>query len=376
MSNTKTIMGQASNQYVAPTDITDVFSTYLYDGVSSALTINNGIDLTKGGLVWTKRRNISRGHVLFDSERGASSRLVTSSNVEAQNQSYSITYNSNGYSWSGADNDTTIAGSTYASWTFRKAPKFFDVVTWTGTGGTGSRTIAHNLGTTVGMLLVKRTSDAEDWTGYHRGVNGGVTPQNYKILINSTAAAASSAHWASTAPTTTAFTVSQYHNVSGATYVAYLFAHNNSDGTFGPDGDQDIIKCGSFTGSSATVTLGFEPQFLLFKNTVTASDWIICDNMRGLSVGDPAKELYPNNSNAESNGGNFGHVTLSPTGFSVGSGYTGNYIYMAIRRGPLAPPTAGTEVFAVDTGTGASDKPRYISKIPSNKHQCRGKRQY
>jgi hypothetical protein len=364
MSNTKTIMGQASNQYVAPTDITDVFSTYLYDGVSSALTINNGIDLTKGGLVWTKRRNISRGHVLFDSERGASSRLVTSSNVEAQNQSYSITYNSNGYSWSGADNDTTIAGSTYASWTFRKAPKFFDVVTWTGTGGTGSRTIAHNLGTTVGMLLVKRTSDAEDWTGYHRGVNGGVTPQNYKILINSTAAAASSAHWASTAPTTTAFTVSQYHNVSGATYVAYLFAHNNSDGTFGPDGDQDIIKCGSFTGSSATVTLGFEPQFLLFKNTVTASDWIICDNMRGLSVGDPAKELYPNNSNAESNGGNFGHVTLSPTGFSVGSGYTGNYIYMAIRRGPLAPPTAGTEVFAVDTGTGASDKPRYISNFP------------
>ena len=38
MSNTKTVMGQASNQYVAPTDITDVFSTYLYDGTGATHT--------------------------------------------------------------------------------------------------------------------------------------------------------------------------------------------------------------------------------------------------------------------------------------------------------------------------------------------------
>ena len=59
MSNTKTVMGQASNQYVAPTDITDVFSTYLYTGNESTQTITNGIDLDgEGGLVWIKRRNL------------------------------------------------------------------------------------------------------------------------------------------------------------------------------------------------------------------------------------------------------------------------------------------------------------------------------
>ena len=96
--------------------VEDVFSTYLYDGVSSAITITNGIDLAdSGGLVWTKRRATdARSHILFDSERGASSRLMTDQTAAAANQSYSITMNSDGYSWSGADNDVTIAGSTYA----------------------------------------------------------------------------------------------------------------------------------------------------------------------------------------------------------------------------------------------------------------------
>ena len=37
--------------------VDDVFSTFLYDGSSSAQTITNGIDLsTEGGLVWLKSR--------------------------------------------------------------------------------------------------------------------------------------------------------------------------------------------------------------------------------------------------------------------------------------------------------------------------------
>ena len=36
------------------------------------------------------------------------------------------------------------------SWTFRKQPKFFDVVTYEGTGS--ARTVAHSLNTTVGMI--------------------------------------------------------------------------------------------------------------------------------------------------------------------------------------------------------------------------------
>jgi hypothetical protein len=52
----------------------------------------------------------------------------------------------------------------------------------------------------------------------------------------------------------------------GATYVAYLFA--SDAGGFGDDGDESIIKCGSYVGNSEAsnqVNLGFEPQWVLVK---------------------------------------------------------------------------------------------------------------
>ena len=351
-------------------DITDLFSTYLYKGngdpnTSNTQTITNGIDLDgEGGLVWIKKRTQATapgaaGHYLFDTERGSGDPWkyirTDSTAAQASDNDTVTSFNSNGFSigskwWINGNNEDIV------SWTFRKAPKFFDVVTWTG-DGTGTRAISHTLDTTVGMLLVKRTNDTEDWTGYHRGVNGGVTPQNYKILINSTAAAASSAHWASTAPTTTTFTVSQYHNVSGATYVAYVFAHNNSDGEFGPDGDQDIISCGSLvSGTVQDINLGWEPQFILHKNSSGTGGWSLFDAMRGMTTDGTGTYLQANNSNAEGTAGS----QPSPLANGFRWNYTGNsgstFIYMAIRRGPLAQPEAGTEVFAsYIAGQGASD---------------------
>ena len=40
---------------------------------------------------------------------------------------------------------TNTSGTDYASWTFRKAPKFFDVVTYDWEWAAG-RTVSHNLG--------------------------------------------------------------------------------------------------------------------------------------------------------------------------------------------------------------------------------------
>ena len=98
---TKALTAAAGNAGGESLYVEDVFSTYLYDWVSSAITITNGIDLADaGGLVWTKRRATdARSHILFDSERGASSRLMTDQTAAAANQSYSITMNSDGYSW-------------------------------------------------------------------------------------------------------------------------------------------------------------------------------------------------------------------------------------------------------------------------------------
>jgi hypothetical protein len=54
------------------------------------------------------------------------------------------------------------SGQDYASWTFRKAEKFFDVVTYTGMALTG-RSITHNLGVTPALWLLSVLTADGNW---------------------------------------------------------------------------------------------------------------------------------------------------------------------------------------------------------------------
>ena len=358
MSNTKTVMGQASNQYVVPPglDITDVFSTYLYTGTGSALTIINGIDLAgEGGMVWWKPRSGTYGsdsHRLANTERGADYSLSsnnTNAEFDVPNFIFS-SFNSDGFTL-GTDNAVTNTSTDSVTWTFRKAPKFFDVVTYTGTGS--AQTIAHNLGTNVGWLLIKRTDSTGSWFNYHNGLSKAGNPQ--ALILNETGAAftANASLWNLTYPTSTHFTVGDNSsvNASGGTYVAYVFAHNDGDGEFGPNADQDIIKCGSLTTASSgfsEVNLGWEPQWILVKYADGTQNWYMYDNMRGINDSGKA-ELSPNLSSAESTSTAV-PLYLTPTGFNFNADYFGasrDFIYMAIRRGPLAQPESATEVFDI-----------------------------
>ncbi len=261
-------------------DVDDVFSTYVYAGSSATKTINNGIDLTgEGGLTWFKCRNVAMLHNLFDTERGNTQRLAssTTSAQSAQAAGRYPTYTSTGFTL-GADTggDINYSGRDYVSWTFRKAPKFFDIVTYTGNGAQG-RAISHNLGSAPGFLVVKKTNASGNWPVYHRGMTSAL----YGMQLNSTNDQFDAdSYWDSTDPTASVFTVGNNAdvNASGSEYVAYLFAHNNGDGEYGPDGDQDIIKCGSYTGSGSSgldVNFGFEPQFVLIKNISGSNFWTI-----------------------------------------------------------------------------------------------------
>ena len=125
--------------------VDDVFSTFLYTGNSTNdRQITNGIDLSgEGGLVWIKMRESNVKHRLHDTERGINSALC-SNNSDAAESGELTSFNNDGFSLSNAANVNTSA--TYASWTFRKQEKFFDIVTYTGTGS--SHNISHNLNTT------------------------------------------------------------------------------------------------------------------------------------------------------------------------------------------------------------------------------------
>jgi len=340
-----------------PKYIEDYFSTFLYTGNNSTNAINNGIDLsTKGGLIWTKGRSAGLAgvnHWLSDTARGIGYSLASDSTA-AQAGPYSfITLGTGGYSLNTTAVGLNTSGETYTSWSWAKAPKFFDVVTYTGTGS--AQDIAHSLGSVPACMIIKDTTNAGSaWAIYHTSLG------NTQFLqFTTSAAGTSSGYWNNTSPTSTQFTVGTNGNVnqSGATYVAYLFAHNA--GGFGLTGTDNVISCGSFTtdgSGNSTVNLGYEPQWLLVKANASGNDWYMYDNMRGLSYSNYVY-LSPNLSAAE---GNIAADYLVPTatGFNTKSfASSTTYIYIAIRRGPMKVPTDATKVFSPNQTSGTTGTP-------------------
>ena len=341
--------------------IEECFSTYLYTGTGASQTITNNIDTTTyGGLVWIKGRSGATGHRLTDTVRGATKSLASNDAAAEVTESTGLTaFGTTGFTI-GADADYNTNAATYVSWAFRKQAKFFDVVTYTGNGS--NRTIAHNLGSAPGFLIVKRTDTADEWYCYHRAF----TADNVIYLNLNNGTGLRTDIWNSTAPTSTVFSLGTNVgvNASGGSYVAYLFAHDA--GGFGAAGSDNVITCGSYTGNGSatgpTVTLGYEPQWVMIKKSSAAgTNWEIIDSMRGFTVGSAGdSSLRANLTSAEITATEY--ISPTATGFNVTtsagavntSGDT--YIYIAIRRGPMKTPTSGTQAYTnlIRTGNGTS----------------------
>jgi hypothetical protein len=323
-------------------------------------------------MVWIKSRNNATSNALFDTARGVN-KYLSSNSTGPQDQYGSFTnmltaFNADGFSL-GTDASTAWVnntGYTYSSWTFRKQPKFFDVVTYTGNGA--ARTISHSLGSVPACIIVKQTNAAgEDWAVYHRSLPlvAGSLNDNFLTLNTTSAYSTSTDIWNRTVPTSTVFSVGNHPstNSNGASYVAYLFAHNA--GGFGLNSTDNVITCDSFTADvngDATVTLGYEPQWVLVKRTDAAPvrSWVIIDTMRAWTNSSVSQTLtlQPNTNDAEAFGtigaDNLGYPTA--TGFKFQGVAEGAYIYIAIRKGPMKTPTDATKVFTpiTYTGTGAT----------------------
>ena len=340
--------------------IEDVFSTYLYTGDATVgPTISNGIDLsTFGGLVWLKTRSAATGHVLFDSARGMSGsvdKFLQTQNTDAETGSTNyITPSTSGFSLLPAIGGMSANAVNYASWTFRKQPKFFDVVTYTGTGAQWN--LAHSLGSTPGFIVCKATSTTSDWVCWSRGDGTGCgdTSGSGNFALNKTTTPDYPTGYGFPCNSSTfnphLVTGGGLANQNGVTYVAYLFAHNA--GGFGLTGTDNVISCGSFTTDAsgfADINLGYEAQWALVKKSSSTGAWAITDNMRGwvtgaaLNTSDDAV-LFPTVSNAETTQGR-GYPTA--TGFSYADSASSTYIYIAIRRGPMKVPTDATKVYGI-----------------------------
>ena len=361
--------------------VEDVFSCDVYTGTGSTKAINNGIDLDgEGGMVWIKARSASYDHNIYDTERGATYRLMTNNNSASTAEVTGLTaFNSNGWT-TGSSAYTGENNTTYAAYSFRKAEGFFDVVKWDGSGEL--RTISHNLGCIPGMIIVKKTTDtgSANWRVYHKHMDSSV-PEEYFINFDEDGNRvhnASNSLWNDTQPTSSVFTVNTEDGVNGdgSSYVAYLFADGADAAAqiFGEKGDESIIKCGTYEGNdgSQKIDVGWEPQWVLVKNVDSNAHWRLYDNMRGFTCEDGGSNppLRPNTTDTDASNQSWFDIHINTEGFEFDSesddGHNKNgdtYIYMAIRRGPMKTAEDATKVFSADHLTNGS-KPGYKPGFP------------
>lgn len=317
------LMRHAAIQTTPPIRVQDFFSQIAYAGTGGSLQIHNNLNLTSNhGLVWIKGRNFGgslREHYLFDTLRGSSSYLVSNStNYATTYVGTTCTFTSSGV-YLGVQGTINGTAELYSSWSFRKAPKFFDVVSYTGNGVNG-RQILHNLEIVPGMIIVKQISAIQDWYVWNR-----TTGNDYWFYFNRDSMRHQSGIWVSN-PSSTYFSVGDVfaNNGLGETYIAYLFAHD-------PTG---IIQCSSFTtdaSGNGSISHGWSSgvQYMMLKCATTTGDWEIYDTARTSAFSGNDARLRANLNNVEDSVARVSAsgTTLSLTGLSASQ----TYIYMIIK---------------------------------------------
>lgn len=345
----------------AQTYVDDVFSAHLYTGNGSTQTITTGIDTLNGGTIWFKgRQSLAGGNnnqIIMPDPNPSNDLFLDTASTAGTSGTTSLSRTTTGFTLNAAGS-VNFNTQTFVARSFKKASKFFDVVTYTG-NGSSTQSIAHALGVAPGLVITKSTGVAGSWgVAYLRGNvgSGGIIG----FGLESTAAMRDTGNAIGTRFTSTTF--DPYYipdaganvggqNINAQTYVAYLFAHDAAA--------EGLIQCGTFTtdgsGNATVTSLGWEPQFLLVKASSTTGDWIMLDTIRGWNMTAADARLLANSSGAESTATDYGNPTATGFSFSGGSA-SATYIYMAIRR-PNKPPTSGSQVFLPTTNTaiGSSD---------------------
>ena len=190
--------------------------------------------------------------------------------------------------------DSTGWDSSYQSWMWKRH-KGMDVVCYEGNGTSGNA-IPHSMNAAPEMMIIKARNASYGWLVYHSGLNGG-SGNTYEYGINLTDSAewqesSTDEAWGGVDPTSTHFTVGELstNNNNGTDYIAFLFSSVTG-----------ISKVGVYAGSDSaqSITTGFQPRFVMIKNTANTDPWYVLDTTRGWASGDD-KRIYLNENTAQS----------------------------------------------------------------------------
>lgn len=203
----------------------------------------------------------------------------------------------------------------------------FDCLTYKGNGNEHHR-IYHGLGKAPEMMWIKNIdSSSYDWHVYHKDMNGGSSPQDYSMHLNTVDGPENNAAFNDSSPDSTKFSVGLLNdtNFNGHGFFACLFA--SVDG---------ICKVGSYTGNGSntgpSVTLGFVPRFLMIKKDGSGVGWNVLSSATTFSSSD-SKFMQFNSSARLDDSFDYAHTTadgfqLQTNNNEVNSN-NANYLYYA-----------------------------------------------
>lgn len=376
-----------TEEYCTPTIVpSEHFNTVTWtaDGTSGDIDIN-GVGF-QPDFVWAKARTQPYSHVLFDSVRGVgSSRMLfsDSANSESTNTANSIgngfvsSFNADGFTGAtgtSANSYFNLTGNNYVAWNFKaggaavtntdgtitsqvsaNTEAGFSVVTTT-TNASGYLDFGHGLGVEPNVVIFKDRENLDAWYVYHSANTA--NPRDVSLILNTTAANYTLGGANKFIPSATVFHSGNagWSYAANHNFIAYCFAEVEGFSSFGS-------YVGTGANTNAIVT-GFEPAFLLVKQTNTARNWYVMDNKRN-PENPKSKLLFPNDAGAEFTGSGDTFVDFLENGFEItplaGDAINqsgGKYIYMAFAADPTTVEPSLEDSFntVLYTGDGGSNR--------------------
>ena len=332
--------GQRSFAYTIPTGYKPLNTKNLKDVGSYNLPDSYGNFVNSPDLVWLKSRTSTNSYLLADTVRGSTNVLLSNSTGAPITDTGYPSFLPNGFSVSGTYPEVNSAGNSYVSWNWNKGKiPGFDIVTYGG-NSTNSRMIPHNLGVVPAMYITKclttynNTNSYNDWSVWHKSIDVSSYGGNKALYLHSASAPGAAGGFFNN-PTANTFGPNQtlYDNVTGQSYIAYLWAEVPGFSKFG-------IYTGNGSSDGPFIYTGFRPAFILTKNISNSSYWWeIVDSKRG-SYNPSSANLYANVTDTEYSGSGY-YKDLLSNGFKMrgntaGSNEIGSsFIYAAFAEVPF-----------------------------------------
>ena len=294
--------------------------TYTGNGSTNAVT---GLNF-QPDFVWLKNRSQNfYAPRIFDSSRGATKRLQSSTTASESAEANSLTSFDTGGFTLGSDPYVNNSGDNFVAWCFKanggttssnsdgtitstvQANKKagFSIVKYVGDGTSGA-TIGHGLSSAPEMVISKSLDSTNSWNVYHTSLTA-----NYMVQLNTT-----NAQFDATAATKGGGITVDASNMT------ILSGASNQDNN-NKSADNFIAYCwhsvpgysafGYWQGGTTTINIGFRPDFVLYQDFGAGGAWTLVDSVRGDDV-----KVLANTGDAESSQS---LLTITDTGFTVTS---------------------------------------------------------